>query len=251
MINLFKFVGCDSANAWQCTLQDPATPVAEGIVNLHHDVTFFLAFIVVFVFVLIANTLYRFSYTSNPIPSNTIHKASLEIIWTMLPGVILVLIAVPSFSLLYGTDEVVDPAITVKVVGHQWYWSYEYTDYETVDGEALAYDSYMVEEGDLEYGEQRLLSVDNQVVVPVNTHVRFIVTSSDVLHSWCVPSLGVKLDACPGRLNEVSVFIKREGEFFGQCSEICGVNHGFMPIAVDAVPYEKFIDWISDKLEDL
>jgi cytochrome c oxidase subunit 2 len=155
------------------------------------------------------------------------------------------LIAVPSFALLYSLEEVIDPAITLKVIGHQWYWSYEYSDYTNASGESLEFDSYMVPTDELEAGQLRLLEVDNRVVLPTQTHIRLLVTASDVLHAWCVPSFGVKLDCVPGRLNQVGLYIQREGTFYGQCSEICGVNHGFMPIVVEAVSLPKYIDWVS------
>ena len=159
-------------------------------------------------------------------------------------------VAVPSFALLYSIDEILDPSLTLKVVGHQWYWSYEYSDYTTEDGEAINFDSYMIPEDDLDMeGYLRLLEVDNRVVLPVNTHIRIIVTAADVLHCWGIPSLAMKVDACPGRLNQTSMFIKREGTFYGQCSEICGVNHGFMPIVVEGVSMDNYVSWISNKLE--
>jgi cytochrome c oxidase subunit 2 len=158
-------------------------------------------------------------------------------------------IAVPSFALLYSMDEVIDPAITIKVIGHQWYWSYEYSDYNTEDGDTIEFDSYMVQEDDLEIGQLRLLEVDNRVVVPTNTHIRVLITSGDVIHAWAVPSLGVKADALPGRLNQAQMFIKREGVFHGQCSELCGANHGFMPIVVEAVSLQDYVSWVSSKLE--
>jgi heme/copper-type cytochrome/quinol oxidase subunit 2 len=149
-------------------------------------------------------------------------------------------------------DELIDPTITLKAVGHQWYWSYEFSDYATLEGgESLNYDSYMIPEDDLTGGNLRLLEVDNRVVLPVQTHIRVLITSADVLHSWAVPSFGVKVDACPGRLNQTSVFIKREGTYFGQCSEICGVNHGFMPIVVEAVSLNNYVTWIANKLDGL
>jgi len=150
-------------------------------------------------------------------------------------------IAIPSFTLLYMMDEVIDPSITIKAIGHQWYWSYEYSDYVDSDDEALVYDSYMTQEEDLSKGEFRLLEVDNRIVLPVNTNVRVICTSADVLHSFAIPSLGVKIDCVPGRLNQIGFNIKREGTFYGQCSELCGVNHGFMPIVVDVVPLEHYM----------
>jgi heme/copper-type cytochrome/quinol oxidase subunit 2 len=140
-------------------------------------------------------------------------------------------------------DEIIDPVITIKIIGHQWYWSYEYSDeYNTQE---LNFDSYMVATSDLEKGQLRLLEVDNRLVLPANTHVRLIITSSDVLHSWAVPSLGIKLDACPGRLNQTTLFVKREGVFYGQCSEICGINHGFMPIVVEVTNTQNYINWLE------
>ena len=158
------------------------------------------------------------------------------------------IIAVPSFSLLYSVDEIIDPAITLKVIGHQWYWSYEYSDYVTQHGDSIEFDSYMIPESDLQQGQLRLLEVDNRLVLPVNTHIRVVVTSTDVLHCCAIPSFATKLDACPGRLNQTSLYIKREGTYYGQCSEICGINHGFMPIVVDAVSLNDYIDWISEKI---
>jgi len=186
----------------------------------------------------------------NSVPVNIVHASTLEVVWTIVPGLVLMVIAIPSFALLYAADELVDPAMTIKVVGHQWYWSYEYSDYETDDGDSLNFDSYIVQEDDLAIGSLRLLEVDNRVVVPTNTHVRVIVTAADVLHCWAVPSFGFKIDACPGRLNQSSIFVQREGVYYGQCSEICGVNHGFMPIVVEAVSLDNYVSWISSKLEE-
>ena len=149
-------------------------------------------------------------------------------------------------KLIYLIDEVIDAGITIKVIGHQWYWSYEYSDFESQLG-AINFDSYMVPEDELNLGDLRLLEVDNRVVLPVNTHVRVLVTAADVLHSFAVPSLGIKLDACTGRLNQTSLFVLREGVFYGQCSEICGVGHGNMPIVVESVTLDKYIAWIAEK----
>ena len=179
------------------------------------------------------------------------HSSVLEIVWTILPAVVLLFLAIPSFALLYSLDELIDPDITLKTIGHQWYWSYEYSDYSSLyEGKDISFDSYMIATNDLTKGSFRLLEVDNRVVLPANTHIRLLVTAADVLHSWAVPSLGIKVDACPGRLSQASIFIKREGLFFGQCSEICGVNHGFMPIAVKAVDPDTFVSWVAAKLEE-
>ena len=152
------------------------------------------------------------------------------------------MIALPSLRLLYLMDEVIDPALTIKVVGHQWYWSYEYSDYQSV---SIEFDSYMIPSSELRKGELRLLEVDNRLIVPIETEVRVLVTGGDVLHSFAVPALNVKIDAVPGRLNQTSFFLKRPGVFYGQCSEICGANHSFMPIVVEGVSLEKYMNWIE------
>lgn len=243
------FVFCDAAEPWQLSFQDAATPMMQGIIDLHHDIMFFLIIIIIFVLWMLVRTLWHFSYKRNPIPERIVHGTTIEIIWTVIPSFILMFIAIPSFALLYSMDEVVDPAITIKAIGHQWYWSYEYSDYNTSDEQSLAFDSYMVADDDLELGQLRLLEVDNRVVVPAKTHLRFIITSADVLHSWAVPSLGIKCDAVPGRLNQAAVFIKREGVYYGQCSELCGTNHAFMPIVVEAVSLDDYVSWVSNKLD--
>ena len=239
----------DYAHPWQISFQDPATPVMEGIIALHHDLMFVLSIIGTTVTWLLLRTTYLFYHKNNPIPSTISHGTTIEIIWTITPSIILMVIAIPSFALLYSIDEVIDPAVTLKVIGHQWYWSYEYSDYSDQKGNAISFDSYMVSDDDLQKGQIRLLEVDQRVVLPTNTHIRALVTAADVLHSWAIPSLGVKMDGCPGRLNQVSLFIKRPGTFFGQCSELCGVQHGFMPIVVEAVSIEDYIQWVSVQTE--
>lgn len=241
----------DAPEPWQIGFQDPATPIMQGIIDLHHDIVFILIFVAVFVLWMIARTLYHFHASKNPFPQKIFHGTTIEILWTVTPSLILVLIAIPSFALLYSLDEVVDPAVTLKTIGHQWYWSYEYSDYTQADDQSITFDSYMIPDDELELGQLRLLEVDNRVVLPVNTHIRVIITAADVLHSWAIPSLGIKCDAVPGRLNQIPLFIQREGVFYGQCSELCGVNHAFMPIVVEAVSLDNYIAWISAKLEDL
>jgi len=235
----------DYAYPWQISFQDPATPVMEGIIALHHDLMFILSIIGTSVIWLLLRTTYLFYHKVNLVPAIITHGTTIEVVWTITPSIILMVIAVPSFALLYSIDEVIDPAVTIKVIGHQWFWSYEYSDYSGLDSNGIAFDSYMVSDDDLGIGQLRLLEVDNRVILPSNTHIRALVTSTDVLHSWAIPSLGVKMDACPGRLNQVSIFIKREGVFFGQCSEICGIQHGFMPIVIEAVCVEDYIKWVS------
>jgi len=233
----------DFSEPWQISFQDPATPVMEGIINFHHDLMFFLIIIVTSVSWIVIRCVCIFNEINNPVPMKFVHGTFIEIIWTLTPTIILLAISLPSFALLYSMDEVIDPSLTLKVIGHQWYWSYEYSDnLKTVD-----FDSYMVPESDLEKGGLRLLEVDNRVVLPVNMHIRILITSSDVLHCWAIPSLGIKLDACPGRLNQTSIFLKRVGTFYGQCSEICGENHGFMPIVVESVSSDDFIVWLENK----
>ena len=253
MLNLFKqnVSFCDHAEPWQLRFQDPARPVIEGIIRLHHEIIFVLVSIGFIVRWILFRATVLFDERKNRQPSPITHGTTIEILWTVLPAVILIIIAVPSFTLLYAIDELIDPAITIKAVGHQWYWSYEYSDYSTEEGETINFDSYILPEDDLEFGQLRLLEVDNRITLPVNTHVRFVITSADVLHAWAMPSFGVKLDACPGRLNQTSIFVKREGVYYGQCSELCGVNHGFIPIVVEAVSLEDYVQWISIKLEEV
>lgn len=251
MIAISKFVfesSCDHPQAWQLGFQDTATPIAEGIVDLHHDIVFFLVIISVFVLYLLIRVVTMFHEAKNNY-IKIVHGKVIEIVWTITPSFILALIAIPSFALLYSMDEIIDPAVTVKAIGHQWYWSYEYSDYNTDTNESIAFDSYMIPDDELEEGQFRLLSVDNPIYLPIETHIRLIVTSDDVLHCWTVPSFGVKVDACPGRLNQSSIFIKREGTYYGQCSEICGINHGFMPICVKAVPLDDYVAWVSSQFD--
>ena len=249
LINILN-IYADAPESFQYGFQDPATPVMIGLINLHHDIMCLIILIMVSVSWVLARATNGFLEEKNSVPVNIVHASTLEVVWTIVPGLVLMVIAIPSFALLYAADELVDPAMTIKVVGHQWYWSYEYSDYETDDGDSLNFDSYIVQEDDLAIGSLRLLEVDNRVVVPTNTHVRVIVTAADVLHCWAVPSFGFKIDACPGRLNQSSIFVQREGVYYGQCSEICGVNHGFMPIVVEAVSLDNYVSWISSKLEE-
>ncbi|KAB9173090.1 hypothetical protein FH972_026993 [Carpinus fangiana] len=208
---------CDAAEPWQLGSQDAATPMMQGIMDLHHDIFFFLILILVFVSWILVRALWHFHYQKNPIPQRIVHGTTIEILRTIFPSIIPMFIAIPSFALLYSMDEVVvDPAITIKAIGHQWYRTYEYSDYNSSDEQSLTFDSYTIPEDDLEFGQSRLLEVDNRVVVPAKTHLRIIVTSADVPHSWAVPSSGVKCDAVPGRLNQISISVQREGVYYGQ-----------------------------------
>jgi cytochrome c oxidase subunit 2 len=247
---------CDAAFPWQIGFQNPATPIMEGIILLHHHIMFFLTIVVIFVMYMLYQAVTLFTlkkpYILGLLNKKNIvtHAPFLEIVWTVTPSLILLLIAVPSFGLLYSMEEIIDPALTIKVVGHQWYWSYEYSDF--FDNEStIAYSSYMVPTEDLNEGELRLLTTDASVLIPTGTHVRLLITSEDVLHSWAVPSLGIKVDAIPGRINQASVFLLREGTFYGQCSEICGVNHAFMPITIAGVSSDVFYKFIKDSHEAL
>jgi cytochrome c oxidase subunit 2 len=259
LINVFSsFTFCDWPTNWQLSFQDPASPIMEGIINLHHDIFFLLVFIAFFVITIIGLTIYSFDASKyNPKFAYTAitHNTQLEFIWTLIPCLILMMIALPSFALIYSIDDISKATFTIKVIGHQWYWTYEYgeiADDNTVLVNPLTqkpknFDSYMTPESDLEIVDNgsvtdflaqskllRLLEVDNRLVLPWKEHIRVLITSSDVIHSWAVPSLGIKMDACPGRLNQVSLFINRPGLFYGQCSEICGINHAFMPICIES-----------------
>jgi len=255
---MFNFrVYSDAAESWQLGLQDPASPAVEGMIFFHDYLGLFLIVIGVFVFWMLYKVIVDFNGVSQISPKlvklsqRFTHSSLLEIIWTIIPAVLLILIAIPSFTLLYSLDEILDPQITLKIVGHQWYWSYEYSDYLTTQSdEGFGFDSYLLNIDDLTAGAFRLLEVDNRVILPVNTHIRLLVSAADVLHSWAVPSFGIKVDACPGRLSQASLFLKREGVFYGQCSEICGLNHGFMPIVVKSVSISDYLAWLSVKLLD-
>ncbi|RYE15766.1 MAG: cytochrome c oxidase subunit II [Rickettsiales bacterium] len=236
----------DAPEPWALGFQDGASPTQEGMTELHDTIFFYLVVILFGVMWVLTSAIVNFQSTKSQIVYKYAnHGTLIELIWTITPAFVLIAIAFPSFKLLYLMDEVISPSMTIKAVGHQWYWSYEYSDFINEDGESIEFDSYMVPETDLEDGQLRLLDVDNRVVVPVDTHIRFIVTGQDVIHDFAVPSLGLKIDACPGRLNQTSVLIEREGVYYGQCSEICGVYHGFMPICVQAVSAEKYLSWID------
>lgn len=247
------FTFSDAAEPWQFGTQDPATPIMEGMIFFHNYLIFYILFIGVAVCWLLYRIIEDFNYITNPKQLKFNHHSILEILWTILPALLLVLIAIPSFSLLYSLDDLVDPALTVKIVGHQWYWSYEFSDNEILNGEnTLSFDSYLLADdptsSDFALGYLRLLETDHRLWLPIHTHIRLLITSADVLHSWAVPSFGIKVDACPGRLSQASLFIKRPGVFYGQCSEICGVNHGFMPIVVRGVQGSIFSNWIQNML---
>lgn len=239
----------DSPRPWGIFFQDSASPLMETLVELHNIIMFYLVLILFGVAWILLSVIRNFNYNSrNNITNKYLnHGTLIELIWTISPAIILILIGFPSFKLLYFMDEVPDPKITLLVNGHQWYWSYEYSDYLNNDDEFIEFDSYLVPESDLEEGSLRMLEVDNRVILPELTHTRFIVTAEDVIHSFACPSLGIKCDAYPGRLNQFSVFINRKGVFYGQCSEICGVLHSSMPIVIESVSIEKFLSWLKEQ----
>nr|NP_203516.1 cytochrome c oxidase subunit II [Terebratalia transversa]AAK95507.1 cytochrome oxidase subunit 2 [Terebratalia transversa] len=217
--------------------QDGSSPAMEQTIFFHDYVMIFLVVVLSLVLYLSFWAVYL-SYTSRSLMVN--HQ--LEVAWTLIPGGILFFLAVPSLNLLYSSDNLLDPSVTLKVVGHQWFWSYSYSD---LPKGPLSYDSYMVPSSDLSSGEFRLLEVDNRIVLPSSSNIRALVTGADVIHSWSVPSLGVKIDAIPGRLNSVEFFSKMVGVYYGQCSEICGANHSFMPICVEFILPQFFMEWVS------
>lgn len=227
---------------WQLGLQEAATPVMEQIQDFHNLLLVIITAIMILVLGLLLYVVFRYHEKRNPNPSKTTHNTLIEVIWTAVPVIILVVIAIPSFKLLYYEDQVVDAEMTVKAIGRQWYWSYEYPDHG-----GFTFDSFMIpdEEIDPSEGELRQLSVDTPVVLPVDTNVRILTTSSDVLHSFAMPSMGVKIDAVPGQLNETWVRVEEEGTYYGQCSELCGVGHNAMPIEIRAVSQQEFQSWIE------
>jgi len=251
-IALFNLSLCDAAEPWQLNIQDPASFLLQGMLDFHNYIMIFIIFIGIFVCLIMKYCIETFNSNSNITPYNFAHLSTLEIIWTILPAFVLVIIAVPSFALLYSLDEILNTKFTLKVIGHQWYWSYEYPSdielYNLTNKNGLSFDSYMVPTDSLTKGSFRLLEVDNRVVLPIVENIKVLITSADVIHCWAFPSLGVKLDAVPGRLSETSFVINRSGTFFGQCSEICGVNHGFMPIVIKAMEVDLYNSWFIKKL---
>ena len=226
---------------WGLGFQTPASPVKREIHEFHNLLLVIITVITIFVLGLLVYVMWRFRASAHPNPTRTTHNTLLEVVWTAAPVMILVLIAIKSFPLLYYEDRAVNPAMTIKVTGKQWFWTYEYQD-----AEGMTFDSYIVQKADLKPGQPWLLEVDNRVVVPVNTTIRVLVAGNDVMHSFFIPSLGVQIYAVPGRLNETWFSVDREGVFYGQCNQICGVNHAFMPIAIEAVSKEAYARWLTE-----
>ena len=225
---------------WQLGFQKSASETMDDIVWFHDYMLLpVITAITVFVLFLIAYACIRFRASKNKEASTTSHNTFIEVIWTLVPCLILIVLAVPSFKVLYSQDEIPKAEVTIKAIGYQWYWGYEYPD------ENIIFDSYMIEEKDLKEGQPRLLSVDNEVYVPVNKVVKVMITANDVLHAWALPSFGVKRDAVPGRINETWFKADRTGTFYGQCSELCGIKHAFMPITVNVVTEEEYNQWLE------
>ena len=230
-----------SAIDWQLSFQNPATDLMQEVISLHNGILIVMTVITLFVLFLLFYVSFRFSAKRNPVPSTTTHNTIIEILWTAIPIVILVVMAIPSFKLLYKQEKSDSYDMTVKVIGHQWYWEYEYPDHGN-----FYFESYMIEEEDLQKGDLRLLTVDNPLVIPANKNIQILITAGDVLHSWAMPSMGIKTDAVPGRLNETWINVKEPGTYRGQCSEICGRGHGFMPVVVKVLPENEFMAWVNE-----
>ncbi len=224
---------------WAINFQDSVTPVMDDLIDLDNVVLILITVITVFVLGLLLFIMVRFNAKANPVPSKTTHHVGLEVTWTVVPILILAMLIVPSFRLLYKQMEVPEADLTIKAIGYQWYWGYEYPDHGDI-----AFDSYMLQDHELAPGQPRLLATDTDVVVPVNKVVRMIITAEDVIHAWAIPSFGVKMDAVPGRLNETWFKATKVGTYYGQCSELCGINHAFMPITVKVVTQEEFDAWL-------
>nr|QAY82081.1 cytochrome c oxidase subunit 2 [Endoclita minanus] len=217
-------------------LQNSSSPLMEQII-FFHDHTLLILIMITMLVGYIMLSLFSNKYINRFL----LEGQMIELIWTILPAITLIFIALPSLRLLYLLDEINNPLITLKTIGHQWYWSYEYSDFNNIE-----FDSYMIPTNDLKLDGFRLLDVDNRIILPMNTQIRILITAADVIHSWTIPSLGVKIDATPGRLNQSNFFLNRPGLFYGQCSEICGANHSFMPIVIESISLNNFINWIKN-----
>ena len=235
-----NFLLAEQPKDWQLGFQKTASKSMDDIVWFHDYILLpIIIAISAFVLFLVIYSCIRFRESRNPTASTTTHNTMIEIIWTLVPCVILIAMAVPSFKILYSQDKIPPADVTIKAVGYQWYWGYEYPD------ENIIFDSYMVADEDLQPGQPRLLTVDNEIFVPVNKVVKVMITANDVLHAWALPSFGVKRDAVPGRINETWFKADRTGTFYGQCSELCGIKHAFMPITVNVVTEEEYKKWLE------
>ncbi|MDH5721833.1 MAG: cytochrome c oxidase subunit II [Alphaproteobacteria bacterium] len=239
MFSLIPALANEPVN-WGLTFQPSASSSAERIHEFHNMLLYIISAIVGFVLLLLSIVILRFNKKANKTPSNVTHNVLLEIVWTVIPIVILIIIAVPSFKILYQNDKIAEPEMTLKVTGYQWYWGYEYPDQGGIN-----FLSYMVKDEEIKDGQKRLLSTDNVVVLPIETNIALLVTAADVIHAWTIPAFGVKIDAVPFRTNETWFRINKPGVYYGQCSEICGKDHTYMPIEVHAVTKEEFRAWVA------
>ena len=240
-ILLPSFSWADHPRPWQMYYQRPVTPVMEHLYDFHLTLLVIEGAIIFLVAVLLIYVIVRFRASRNTAPSKVAHNTLLEVIWTAIPVLVLVFIAFPSFKILYMMDVTPKADLTIKAIGNQWYWTYEYPDHN------IHFDSNIIPDDQLKPGQMRLFEVDNRVIVPTHTNIRVITTSSDVIHSWAIPAFGVKRDSVPGRLNETWFNVNKEGVYYGQCSELCGVKHGFMPIVVEAVSQAEFDKWLASQ----
>jgi cytochrome c oxidase subunit 2 len=224
---------------WQMLFQEPASPLMQELVEFHNLLLVIITMIVLGVSALLAYVCVKFNARANPIPATFSHNLLIEIIWTIVPIIILIIIAVPSFRILRFAEKIPQADMVIKVVAYQWYWNYTYPDHNNIK-----FDSYIIQDASLQSNQKRLLEVDNRIIIPENVTVKFLITSADVIHSFAVPSLGIKMDAVPGRINETWTKIAKKGIYYGQCSELCGTNHGFMPIAIEVVTKDEFTQWL-------
>ncbi len=224
--------------AWGLNFQEAASPIAQRIHNFHDMLLWIIIAIALFVLALLIWVIIRYNHKANPEPKQFTHNVFIEVVWTVIPIIILIVIAIPSFKVLYYNDRTENPEMTLKIVGYQWYWNYEYPDQGNIN-----FDSYMLAADELQGDQKRLLSTDTQVVLPIDTNIQILVSAGDVLHSWTIPAFGVKMDAVPGRWNETWVNISKPGVYYGQCSELCGKDHAYMPIEIKAVTKDEFKSW--------
>jgi cytochrome c oxidase subunit 2 len=245
--SIINLSNCDSGEEFSLFMQDPATPIMEGLLLFNDHLLIVITSIILLIIWGLCFIIFYFTKTNEFI--EFYHSTKIEIFWTVLPATILLTLASPSFTLLYSMDEIINPEISLKVIGHQWFWSYEISDFNSCkeNNKSFKFSSYMLTDEELNKNKNkytkgcfRILETNKRVVLPASTHIRLLVSAVDVLHSWTIPSFGLKIDACPGRLNQSNLFLKRLGIFYGQCSEICGVNHGFMPIVIVSVPSIQF-----------
>ena len=231
---------------WQMGFQEAHSPTMERIISFNSILFWICVAMSIFVISLMVYIIFRFSAKRNPTPSKTSHNSLIEVLWTVIPVIILVAVAIPSFRLLYFMDRTSEAEMTIKAIGQQWFWTYEYPDL----GEDISFDAFMIAEDELEEGQIRLLATDESVVVPIDPNIRLLVTATDVIHAWDIPSFGVKVDGIPGRVNETWFRVDAEGTYYGQCSELCGKDHAFMPIQVKAVSKEAYAEWVAYAKEE-